>query len=228
MRKLIKYSFKWLSIAYKTYNWVVQRSHFLESWVLPQVPDEAKTCAWSILQFAWIRNRTLDIQISNFLLGQRSFDKLNCRKVWICQKNKLKLFRLLSTYIQYAKFWKFFVKLIVAYPQYHLIRTTVNFLVVMVLIFSQNFSSNGPYVVVNFCNFSDIETVLEFLNNTDFLNWKSEFLSILSKYVVVIWAISFQKKTGWSLIYQLLLGPYFLKVYYYWSLFFRKCTTWSL
>ena len=155
MRKLIKYSFKWLSIAYKTYNWVVQRTHFLESWVLPQVPDEAKTCAWSILQFAWIRNRTLDIQISNFLLGQRSFDKLNCRKVWICQKNKLKLFRLLSTYIQYAKFWKFFVKLIVAYPQYHLIRTTVNFLVVMVLIFSQNFSSNGPYVVVNFCNFSD-------------------------------------------------------------------------
>ena len=41
------------------------------------------------------------------------------------------------------------------YTQYLLIRTTVNFLVVMVLIFSQNFSSNGPYLVLDFCEFSD-------------------------------------------------------------------------
>ena len=41
------------------------------------------------------------------------------------------------------------------YRQYHLIRTTVNFLVVTVLIFSQNFSSISPYVVLDFCGFSD-------------------------------------------------------------------------
>ena len=38
------------------------------------------------------------------------------------------------------------------YTQYHLIRTTVDFLLVMVLIFSKNFTSNGPYVVLNFSN----------------------------------------------------------------------------
>ena len=47
--------------------------------------------------------------------------------------------------------------------QYHLIRTTVNFLLVMVLVFSQNFTSNGPFVVLNFCEFSDT-TVLTFRN----------------------------------------------------------------
>ena len=92
----------------------------------------------------------------------------------------------------------------------------------MVVIFSQNFTSNGPYVVLNFCEFSDRGSppLTQFSNNTVlgqiFVKF-GEFLSILSiksKYVV-IWAISFQKKTGWSLIYQLLLGPYFLKVYYY-------------
>ena len=46
------------------------------------------------------------------------------------------------------------------YTQYHLIRTTVNFLLVMVLIFSQNFTSNGPYVVLNFCEFSDTMVVI--------------------------------------------------------------------
>ena len=70
----------YMRVAYKTYNWAVQRSHFLESRVLPQVPDETKTCAWSILQFAWIRNRTLGIQILNSLLDQRSFDKLNFKR----------------------------------------------------------------------------------------------------------------------------------------------------
>ena len=55
------------------------------------------------------------------------------------------------------------------YTQYHLIRTTVNFLLVMVLIFSQNFTSNGPYVVLNFCEFSDT-TVLIFWTSTFFGN----------------------------------------------------------
>ena len=41
-------------------------------------------------------------------------------------------------------------------PQYGLIRTTVIFLALMVLIFSQNFSSNGPYVVLNLCKLFDI------------------------------------------------------------------------
>ena len=35
------------------------------------------------------------------------------------------------------------------------IRTTVNISVLVVLIFSQNFSTNGPYVALNFCKFSD-------------------------------------------------------------------------
>ena len=87
----------------------------------------------------------------------------------------------------------------------------------MILTFSQNFSSNGPYVVLNFCKFSDTGSppLTQFSNNTVlgqiFVKF-GEFLSILSiksKYVV-IWAISFQKKTGWSLIYQLLLGPWSL------------------
>ena len=126
----------------------------------------------------------------------------------------------------------YFITSKAVYTQYHLIRTTVNFLVVMILTFSQNFSSNGPYVVLNFCEFSNTGSppLTQFSNNTVlgqiFVKFV-EFLSIKSKYVV-IWAISFQKKTGWSLIYQLLLGPYFLKVYYYWSLFFQNCTTWSL
>ena len=41
------------------------------------------------------------------------------------------------------------------YTQYGYIRTTVNVSVLVVLIFSQNFSTNGPYVVLNFCKFSD-------------------------------------------------------------------------
>ena len=72
-----------------------------------------------------------------------------------------------------------------AYRQYHLIRTTVNFLVVMVLTFSQNFSSNGPYVVLNFCKFSDTGNppLTQFSNNMVlgqiFVKF-GEFLSILS------------------------------------------------
>ena len=41
------------------------------------------------------------------------------------------------------------------YTQYGLISTTVNSLVLVVLKFPQNFSTNGPYVVLNFCKFSD-------------------------------------------------------------------------
>ena len=41
------------------------------------------------------------------------------------------------------------------YTQSGLISTTVNVSVLVVLIFSQNFSTNGAYVVLNFCKFSD-------------------------------------------------------------------------
>ena len=41
------------------------------------------------------------------------------------------------------------------YTQYWLISTTVNVSVLAVLIFSQNFSTNVPYVVLNFLKFSD-------------------------------------------------------------------------
>ena len=41
------------------------------------------------------------------------------------------------------------------YTQSGLISTTANVSVLVVLIFSQNFSTNGPYVVLNFCKFSD-------------------------------------------------------------------------
>ena len=42
------------------------------------------------------------------------------------------------------------------YTQYGYIRTTVNVSVLVVLTFSQNFSTNGPYVVLIFCKFSDM------------------------------------------------------------------------
>jgi hypothetical protein len=35
----------------------------------------------------------------------------------------------------------------------------VNFLVLVVLIFSQNFSTNGPYVVLDFCKVSDTKVL---------------------------------------------------------------------
>ena len=41
------------------------------------------------------------------------------------------------------------------YTHYGYIRTTVKVSVLVVLIFSQNFSTNGPYVVLIFCKFSD-------------------------------------------------------------------------
>ena len=59
------------------------------------------------------------------------------------------------------------------YTQSGLISTTVNVSVLVVLIFSQNFGTNGPYVVLNFCKFSDtvfekklIVPVLIFPNST--------------------------------------------------------------
>ena len=42
-----------------------------------------------------------------------------------------------------------------SYTQYCLASTKVIILVLVVLIFSQNFSTNGPYVVLNFCKGSD-------------------------------------------------------------------------
>ena len=56
------------------------------------------------------------------------------------------------------------------YTQYCLISTTVIFLVLVVLIFSQNFSTNGPYVVLNFCNVSD--TVVLFFERKSYTDGK--------------------------------------------------------
>ena len=50
------------------------------------------------------------------------------------------------------------------YTQYGYIRTMVNVLVLVVLIFSQNFSTNGPYVVLNFCKFSDTMVLIFWKN----------------------------------------------------------------
>ena len=66
------------------------------------------------------------------------------------------------------------------YTQHHLIRTTVNFLLVMVLIFSQNFTSNGPYVVLNFCEFSDT-MVLIFWKMSCFLSKELESVFFMVK-----------------------------------------------
>ena len=53
------------------------------------------------------------------------------------------------------------MKSFMTYTHYGYIRTTVNVSVLVVLIFSQNFSTNGPCVVLNFCKFSNY-TVLFF------------------------------------------------------------------
>ena len=50
---------------------------------------------------------------------------------------------------------EFLAHIFPAYTPYGYIRTTVNVSVLVVLIFSQNFSTNGPYMVLNFCKFSD-------------------------------------------------------------------------
>ena len=51
--------------------------------------------------------------------------------------------------------WTFFYFIFFMYTHYGYIRTMVNVSVLVVLIFSQNFSTNGPYVVLIFCKFSD-------------------------------------------------------------------------
>ena len=56
----------------------------------------------------------------------------------------------ISLHILYREFFERPTK----YTQSGLISTTVIFLVLVVLIFSQNFSTNGPYVVLNFCKLS--------------------------------------------------------------------------
>ena len=50
------------------------------------------------------------------------------------------------------------------YTQSGLISTTVNVSVLVVLIFSPNFITNGAYVVLNFCKFSDTYYGPYFLN----------------------------------------------------------------
>ena len=104
------------------------------------------------------------------------------------------------------------------YTQSGLISTTVNVSVLVVLIFSQNFSTNGAYVVLNFCKFFDIMVLIlqKILTLMDSL-----FFEKILIVPVVIWAISFTKNlvvlnlstfATWALKVQKFCGPYFLKV----------------
>ena len=105
-----------------------------------------------------------------------------------------------------------------SYTKYGLISTTVKFLVLVVLIFSQSFSTNGPYVVPNFCKFFDIMVLIlqKILTLLDSL-----FFEKILLVPVVIWAISFTKNlvvlnlptfATWALKVQEFCGPYFPKV----------------
>ena len=86
------------------------------------------------------------------------------------------------------------------------------------LIFSQNFSTNGAYVVLSFCKFFDIMVLIlqKILTLMDSLFFE-KFLIV----PVVIWAISFTKNlvvlnlstfATWALKVQNFYGAYFLKV----------------
>ena len=114
------------------------------------------------------------------------------------------------------------------YTQYGYIRTTVNVSVLVVLIFSQNFSTNGPYVVLNFCKFSDyMVLIFEKKSYTtcylfqigNYQASKQYFGSFLSK-----------KLGSVNFCYKVLkssknFGPYFLKVQYQWSLISQISST---
>ena len=102
------------------------------------------------------------------------------------------------------------------YTQYGLISTTVNFLVLVV--FPQTFSTNGPYVLLNFCKLFDIMVLIlkKVLTLLDSL-----FFEKFPIVPVFIWAISFTKNlvvlnlstfATWALKVQKLCGPYFMKV----------------
>ena len=86
----------------------------------------------------------------------------------------------------------------------------------MVLIFSQNFTSNGPYVVLNFCEFSDT-IVLIFWNFNIF--WQFFFIYCKQKQDLqdfVRNAACDASYFGWKRSLdssKMVLGPYFLKVY---------------
>ena len=86
------------------------------------------------------------------------------------------------------------------------------------LIFSQNFSTNGAYVVLSFCKFFDI-MVLILQKNITLMD--SLFFEKFLIVPVVIWAISFTKNlvvlnlstfATWALKVQNFYGAYFLKV----------------
>ena len=114
------------------------------------------------------------------------------------------------------------------YTQYGYIRTTVNVSVLVVLIFSQNFSTNGPYVVLIFCKFSDyMVLIFEKKSHTAYYVFqignyqasKQSFGSFLSK-----------KLGSVNFCYKFLkssknFGPYFLKVQYQWSLISQISST---
>ena len=83
----------------------------------------------------------------NYIHGFFTFDKLeSCANIWF-----------LYTLGKQALIGRtqFSARIIenFTYTEYHLISTTVKFLVLVVLMFSQNLSTNGPYVVLNFCKF---------------------------------------------------------------------------
>ena len=124
--------------------------------------------------------------LQNLTLGLRNFfyvkilRQIRCRHHWYTVYQKeinpgvlllCKSFCLNDIYAELVRCW---------YTQYHLIRTTVNFLLVIVLIFSQNFTSNGPYVVLNFCEFSGT-MVLIFWKMSCFLSKELESVLFFGK-----------------------------------------------
>ena len=64
--------------------------------------------------------------------------------------------------------------------QYCLISTTVKILVLIVPIFSKNFSTNGPYVFLNFANLGEKPSLIE-----NVLYVKSEILY----YLPILWSL---------------------------------------
>ena len=121
-----------------------------------------------------------------------------------------------------------FDQLLSTYTHYGYIRTTVKVSVLVVLIFSQNFSTNGPYVVLIFCKFSDyMVLIFEKKSHTAYYVFqignyqasKQSFGSFLSK-----------KLGSVNFCYKFLkssknFGPYFLKVQYQWSLISQISST---
>ena len=135
-----------------------------------KLPKTVLTCSLDLYWIYFVQKHTnYYIKVSNFVLNTwllhfkltKNWDllvKLSC-------KNRSKLFWETIRRVMSAKMASNQLKISqkidldsfqgIDYTHYGYIRTTVNIPVLVVLIFSQNFSTNGPYVVLNFCKVSD-------------------------------------------------------------------------